>query len=192
MFREVELRRNVAIVAENLNKDVFLSRRYIVTQLLEDLLKEKATEEHGYFLAVTRLKKIGNGEIVDDSAHMSFPVLFNCRTFLPSKGEILQGVVHVIKRIGVLMRCGPLKYAFLSARKMPGYVYAYGKNAFFVNNELAKIEINVVVRFVVFGVRWIEEAAYAKREFQMLASIDGDFLGPVSLCGCEDLDLVNV
>jgi DNA-directed RNA polymerase-4/5 subunit 7 len=56
------------------------------------------------------------------SRDVFFPVVFNCRTFIPFKGEILQGVVHRIFRQGVFLRCGPINYAFISARKMPNYL----------------------------------------------------------------------
>lgn len=189
MFCEVELFRDVAVIAENSNRNGLVSQRSIITRLLEDMLNEKASKDHGYFLAVTSLKNIGKGEVVDESGDVFFPVVFNCRTFLPYTGEILQGVVSHIFRHGVFMRCGPIKYAFLSARKMPNYHFVAGENPIFLSDELAKIEIDIVVRFVVLGVRWIEKRGRIKKEFVMLASLVGDSLGPISLPGSDELDL---
>lgn len=194
MFSEVELLRDVPVLAKNFKSDKFgpQTRSFIVSRLLKDLLSEKASKDHGYFLGVTSLKKIGKGEVVDKSGdvfYVSFPVVFNCRTFLPYKGEILQGVVHRILRLGVFLRCGPLKYAYLSARKMPGYQYVPGKNPLFLSGELAKIENGVVVCFKVLWVRWKERMGHVKKEFVMLASLEGDSLGPVSLPGSGELDL---
>ncbi|KAH7573312.1 hypothetical protein JRO89_XS03G0114800 [Xanthoceras sorbifolium] len=173
MFSEVELLRDVAVLAENLDRNGLVSRRYIVTRLLEDLLKEKANKDLGYFLAVTSLKSIGNRETLDESGNVFFPVVFKCRTFMPFRGEVLEGVVHHIYRFGAFLQCGPVKYAFLSFRKMPNYRYVSGENPAFVNDELAKIENNVVVRFLVLGVRWIEKRGeIMKRDFVMLASLE--------------------
>ncbi|KAK9288138.1 hypothetical protein L1049_016586 [Liquidambar formosana] len=179
MFCEVELVRDVVILAENLKNGLVLQRS-IIMQLLEDLLNEKATKDHGYFLAVTSLKSIGKAEVQEESGDVFFPVVFKCRTFIPLRGEILQGVVHHIYRRGVCLRCGPIKYVYLSARKMPDYHYVPGKNPVFLSEGRSRIENGVAVRFMVLSVRWIEERGETKRDFEMLASLEGDFLGPIS------------
>lgn len=202
MFSEVELIRDVAVDAENIKSDGLVSRpqSFIMTRLLEDLVREKASKDHGYFLAVTSLKKIGKMKAVEESGDVFFPVVFNCRTFLPYEGEILQGIVHCIYRHGVFLRCGPIKYAYLSARKMPGYQYVCGqkmacqkcghdRKPLFVSNEFAKIENGVVVCFMVLGVRWFENWGNVKNEFGVLATLEGDSLGPISLSGSGELDL---
>ncbi|GAV69602.1 hypothetical protein CFOL_v3_13103 [Cephalotus follicularis] len=189
MFSEVKLIRSVAIIAENLDKDGPVGQRSIVTRLLEDLQSEKASKDHGYFLAVTSLNGILKVEVVEESRAMFFVVLFNCRTFKPFKGEVLQGVVHHIFMHGVFLRCGPVKYVFLSARKMPNYHYVSNENPVFLSDELAKIEKDVVVRFMVLGVKWIEQRGDMKREFVMLASLEGESLGPISLSGSDELDV---
>ncbi|KAG2722167.1 hypothetical protein I3843_02G101100 [Carya illinoinensis] len=189
MFCEVELLRDVAVLAKNLEGTRLVPQRFIITRLLEDLLNEKASKDHGYFLAITSLKSIGKGEVVDETGDVFFPVVFNCRIFLPFKGEILKGVVHHVFRHGVFLRCGPIRYAFLSARKMPNYQYVDGENPAFSSDELVKIENDVVVRFVVLGVRWIEKRGDIKKEFVMLTSLEGDSLGPISSSGSGELDL---
>ncbi|XP_048332682.1 DNA-directed RNA polymerase V subunit 7-like [Ziziphus jujuba] len=189
MYFEVELVRDVAVLAENFKKDVPISQGSIITQLLENLLQEKATKDHGYFLSVTSLKRIGKGEVVEESGNVLFPVVFNCRTFLPIKGEILHGVVHHTLRLGVCLRCGPIKYAFLSARKMPRYQFVSGEKPVFLSDELGKIEAGVVVRFVVLDLRWIEKRGRFRKEFVMLASLEGDSLGPIALSGSDELGL---
>ncbi|KAL3578085.1 hypothetical protein D5086_019589 [Populus alba] len=89
-------------------------------------------------------------------------------------GYFLAGVVHRTFRHGVLLRCGPVKYIFLSARKMPNYQYTSEENPVFLNDELARIENNVLVRFSVLDVRWIEKMWDMRRDFMMLASlVDG-------------------
>ncbi|XVF38351.1 hypothetical protein REPUB_Repub20aG0093900 [Reevesia pubescens] len=185
MFFEVELQRDVKVHVRNLNRNGLVSRRSILACLLKDLFKEKACEDHGYFLAVTSLKRICKGDIMDESGIMVFTVVFTCRTFKPLKGEVLQGVVRKISQHGVFLRCGPVRNAFLSAWKMSNYHYVPGAKPVFLSHELSKIEKDVVVCFLVLAVRWVN----ASRDFEMLASVDADSLGPVSLPGSDELDL---
>lgn len=187
MFKEVEVRWGVAVRAKDRN--VLFSQRSIMTCLLRKLSIEKASKECGYFIAVTSLKSIGKGKIYAESGHIIFPVVFHCRTFMPFKGEILEGVVHHVYEHGALLRCGPIKCAYLSAQKMPNYHYVPGINPYFMNNELSRIENDVVIRFVVLDVRWIETRGAIKRDIGMLVSVDGDLLGPVSLSGSNELDM---
>lgn len=181
MYSEVELLRRVVVLAKNLDHNELVSQRCIVTQLLRSLSIEEASEDTGYFLAVTGLKSIGKGRAIGKSGYVLFPVTFTCRTFMPFPGEILQGVVYHISRVGAFMQCGPVKVAFLHTRKMPGYHYVAGETPFFLNSDLSKIKTDVVVQFMVLAVRWIEND-YVRKELQMLASLEGDNLGPISSC----------
>ncbi|KAL6189523.1 hypothetical protein ACLB2K_040911 [Fragaria x ananassa] len=180
MYSEVELVRGVVVLAEKLDKDSpFSSKSVITTQLLKDLLKEKASKDHGYFLKVTALKKVGTGQILDHSRKMLFHVAFSCRTFIPLQGEILEGVVYKVHNLGVFIRCGPLNYAYLSARKMPNCHYVAGTKPFFLKGDLTKIEKKVVVRFRVLHARWTAKSREIRNEFVVLGSMVGDSLGPV-------------
>lgn len=181
MYSEVELLRRVVVLEKNLDQNELVSQRCIVTQLLRSLSVEKASKDEGYFLTVTGLKHIGKGRAIGGSGYVLFPVTFTCRTFMPFPGETLQGVVYNISRVGAFMSCGPVKVAFLHTRKMPGYHYVAGETPFFLNDDLSKIKTGVVVQFVVLAVRWIEDVSLRK-ELQMLASLVGDNLGPVSSC----------
>uniref|UniRef100_A0A5B7BQD2 DNA-directed RNA polymerase subunit n=1 Tax=Davidia involucrata TaxID=16924 RepID=A0A5B7BQD2_DAVIN len=189
MFLEVECLVHVMIPAKNLDRNGLVPRSSIVSCLLKDLLIWKATEEYGYFLTVTKLKSIGNQEFEESSRDIICPVAFFCRTFLPVNGEIMLGVVHTVHRHGVFLKCGPMKYIFLSARKMPNYYYVDGKNPLFLSNDLSRIEYDVVIRFMVFGVRWTKKKWEIEREFMILASLEGDCLGPISLPGSNGMDL---
>ena len=72
---------------------------------------------------------------------------------------------------------------------MPGYQYVSGENPLFRSDELAKIENGVVVCFKVLWVRWKERMGNVRKEFVMLASLEGDSLGPISSSESGELDL---
>ncbi|XP_059650737.1 DNA-directed RNA polymerase V subunit 7-like [Cornus florida] len=189
MFCEVECQVYVRIPTENLDRNYLVPQRTILSCLLKSMLIWKATKEHGYFLAVTKLKSIGKGEFEESSRSIFFPVAFFFRTFLPANGEIMHGVVNVVHRRGVFLKCGPIKYVYLSVRKMPNYYYVGGENPHFIKDDLSRIEKDVVILFTVFAVRWTKKRGEIEREFMILASLEGNGLGPVSMAGYEELDL---
>ncbi|KAK4478160.1 hypothetical protein RD792_017442 [Penstemon davidsonii] len=143
--------------------------------------------EYGYLLAVTKLISIGHG-LKASRCCTCFPVEFRCRTFIPVDGEIFTGVVKRVLERGIFLKSGPMNIVYLPSVKMPNYNYVSEENEkpVFMRDDLSKIGIGVVVRFVVFAVKWTEDRL---REFRVLASIDGDGLGPVSLNGLDELDV---
>ncbi|KAG5554506.1 hypothetical protein RHGRI_012150 [Rhododendron griersonianum] len=121
--------------------------------LVRDLLLLKSTKEHGYFLAITKLKSIGIVEHEQESSDIFYPVAFFCRTFLPVKGDVMLGVVHK------LYNRGGLQFVYLSATKMRNFHYVRQKTQeVFMNDDLTRIETSVVIRFLVF-------AAYTRSMF---------------------------
>ena len=176
MFLKVQLPWNVIIPAECLDAKGLMLQRQIIIRLLEAFSSKKATQELGYFLAVTTLENIGEGKVRQHTGDVLFPVVFSCLTFKLYRGEILNGVVHKVLKHGVFLRCGPVENIYMSCQKMPDYRYVPGENPLFMNEKMSKIEKDVVVRCIVMGTKWIE----AEREFQALVSLEGDYLGPVS------------
>ncbi|KAJ6816121.1 DNA-directed RNA polymerase V subunit 7 [Iris pallida] len=175
VFLEVELPWNVLLPPDQLNTQGLLLHKAIILRLLQDIASRKAAKEHGYYIAVTSLNKIGEGKIRDLTGDVLFPVTFKCLTQKPCKGEILVGKVDKILMHGVFLKSGPYDNIFLSDKKMGDYSYMSGENPMFVNDDQSKLEKDVMVRFKVLGFRWIE----FDRGFQMLATLAGDFLGPL-------------
>ncbi|GAB2214280.1 hypothetical protein Droror1_Dr00018622 [Drosera rotundifolia] len=175
MFLKGRLTWNVIIPAENLDAQGLMLQKSLVIRLMEDFAAKKATKDLGYFLAVTTLENIGEGKVRQQSGDVLFPIDFCCLTFKIMTGEVLEGVVHKILKHGVFLRCGPIETIFLSAQKMPGYIYVPGENPMFISEKQLKIEKDVTVRFFVIGAKWFE----SEREFKAVVSLEGDYLGPV-------------
>ncbi|KAJ7979930.1 DNA-directed RNA polymerase II subunit RPB7 [Quillaja saponaria] len=176
MFLKVQMPWNVIIPAENLDAKGLMLQRSIIIRLLDDFAVKKATKDFGYYIAVTKLERIGEGKVRQHTGDVLFPVEFSGITFKIFRGEILEGVVHKVLKHGVFLRCGPVENIYLSCLKMPDYRYVPGENPYFWNDKMSKIGKDVVVRFIVIGTKWLE----AEREFQALVSLEGDYLGPVS------------
>ncbi|XP_044485465.1 DNA-directed RNA polymerase V subunit 7-like isoform X2 [Mangifera indica] len=192
MIYEVELHRTlIARPVRSSDGKLLVSGRYLLTQVLEILSQEKASNEHGVFLAVNSLKNIDKGQVLDESGCTSFTVTVQCRSFKPEVGDVLQGFVHYIFQEGVFLQTGPVRYGFLPFMKMPGYLYfpAAEQDPFFLQGETnKKIKMGSVVQFVVLGVSWIEETAHVVREFALVAGIDREGLGPVYLPGTAEIN----
>ncbi|CAN8324483.1 unnamed protein product [Cochlearia groenlandica] len=201
MFSEVEIDRDVAVCVKH-SKGLSPPHQQILSRLLLDLKNERACKEHGFYLAITSLKSIGNKHNKRDhyNNHQSqvltttFPVSFTCRTFLPSRGDILQGVVHNVLWAGVFISSGPLRYAFLSLSKMPPDYRYFPANSdgeeepCFRRDDLTKIAVGVVVRFEVLAVRFKKSPPdVGRNDIYVLATLqDDDTLGPLSLTGADE------
>ncbi|KAH6769992.1 hypothetical protein C2S52_014795 [Perilla frutescens var. hirtella] len=185
MLREIILTKQVVISVKSLDENKEVLASFIVNRLLKQLSYAKACE-YGYLLAVTKLISIGRGDSTFCSEHILFPVDFSCRTFTPVNGEVMTGIVHRVHRRGVFLKSGPMNVVFLADTEMPNYHYVLGGSPAFVREDSSKIEIGVVVRYMVLAVRWKQDRL---REFRVMASITADGLGPVSLNGLDGMDL---
>ncbi|CAN4120449.1 unnamed protein product [Withania somnifera] len=185
MLCDFEVRLCVAVPVEDIKESGECPGNIVVRSLFKQLTCLKATEHCGYFLKITEVKRVDNGKLLNSSKHISFPVTFCSLNFLPKIGEVLDGIVIDVSRRGVFLKCGPMNSIYLSVQKMPKYNYVSSENPFFLCDDQSRIENEVAVRFKVFAMRWSE----TYRKFDVLASIEGDSLGPISLNGFDGLEL---
>ena len=174
VFLEAEMSWNVLISPSQLDRKGLLLRKGIIVRLLEDVTNRRASKEHGYYVAVNQLKAISEGKVRELTGDVLFPVTFTCITQKPMKGEVMVGYVDRILKHGVFLKSGPIESIFMAEKSMSDYKYIGGENPIFMNDH-SKLEKGTAVRFKVMGFRWME----ADRQFQLLATIAGDFLGPL-------------
>ncbi|KAK8945410.1 hypothetical protein KSP40_PGU006688 [Platanthera guangdongensis] len=176
VFLEVEMQGNVVVHPDQLDSKGLLLRKGIILRLLEDIACRKASQEHGYYIAVTALNSVAEGRVQELTGDVVFPVSFNCITLKPSKGEILLGTVDKVLRHGIFLKSGPIENIFLSEKKMEDYKFVMSEEPKFINDrQQSRMENGSRVRFKVLGIKWMEW----DRGFQMLATLTGDFLGPI-------------
>jgi len=70
-----------------------LLHKIVILHLVKDFATRKSFNEHGFFVVVTSLNKIGEGRIRDLTGDVHFPMTFKCHIQGPSKGEILLEVM---------------------------------------------------------------------------------------------------
>ncbi|ESQ47570.1 hypothetical protein EUTSA_v10022369mg [Eutrema salsugineum] len=164
MFLQAKLPWNVMIRAEELDPNGHLMiKRAILIRLLDAFASKKATKDLGYFVALKNLEKVGEGKIKENTGEILFPVVFSGITFNIFQGEIVHGVVHMVHKTGVFLRCGPCEN------------YIPGENPMFLNQTMSRIQKGSTVRFMVLSTKWREKERY----FIALASLEGDYnLGP--------------
>lgn len=178
---------NVHYPIAKIGKNGVILASDVVNTLLKMLPVFKALgPPYGYLVAVTEVISLGQGfHDKRSSKCITFPVEFVCRTLRPVDGEVMTGVVHGVTSLGVFLRYGPMNMIFLSPSKMTGYLYQEGDKQVYLREDMSRIEVGVVVRFSVLHVKFVVE----REEYHVLATIDGDGLGPVSHNGTDDLDL---
>ncbi|KAL0907407.1 hypothetical protein M5K25_021818 [Dendrobium thyrsiflorum] len=169
VFLDIEINETVILPPNLLDpRGGLLLRKAIIERLLNDISRKKASEEHGYYVAVSTLNSIGDGEVNQLTGEVHFPVSFNCTTTKPYKGEILIGTIDKVRRQGIFLISGPIQNIFLSEKTMKDYKFSNIEEPIFVNtNGQTKMEKDSNVRFRIVGVKWIE----SDREFQVLATI---------------------
>ncbi|GLJ54198.1 hypothetical protein SUGI_1161960 [Cryptomeria japonica] len=167
--------RNVVVSPDKLHTGLFLERS-IILQLLEDVKRIQATEEHGYLIVVTTLEGRGEGKIREMQGSVVFPVKFKCIVFKPFQNEILDGKVLEVMKAGLRIECGPMTEIFIAKQTMQDFEYVPGENPVFKGRVSHQIEKGGWIRLKTIGIKWNEQ----KRIFMALGSLQGNFLGPIS------------
>ncbi|KMZ70624.1 DNA-directed RNA polymerase V subunit 7 [Zostera marina] len=175
MFLKAKLSWNILITCENLNSNELTLHKTIILQLLNEFSTRRATEEHGYFIAVISLDKVGDGKVRTLTGDVLFPVDFTCITLKPFRGEVLDGVVDKVLKNGLFLKAGPLDSVFVPSKTIGKFQYVHGEIPIFLNEKMERLEKDTTVRFRVFGIQWKE----SDRCFRMLGTLDGGLLGPV-------------
>ncbi|PKU72528.1 DNA-directed RNA polymerase V subunit 7 [Dendrobium catenatum] len=176
VFLEIEMKGNVVVPPDQLDSKGLLLRKGIILRLLDDIACKKASKEHGYYVAVTTLNYVAEGQVHELTGEVIFPVSFSCTTVKPCKGEILAGTIDKVLKHGIFLKSGPIQNIFLSEKMMKDFKFSMAEEPMFVNEDQhSTMEKGTKVRFKVLGIKWIEW----DRGFQMLATLAGDFLGPI-------------
>lgn len=66
------------------------------------------TVRYGYLITIFKIESIENG-IVNQDGDAIFQVKFKAMVFRPIRGEILDGVIQGVERVGIELKVGSLK-----------------------------------------------------------------------------------
>ena len=109
----------------SLEHEIQLHPRYFGVQLL-DTVRQKlfnevegtCTGKHGFVIAVTTIDNIGAGVIQSGTGFVTYPIKYKAIVFRPFKGEVLDGVVTQVNKVGIFTEIGPLS-CFISRHSIP-------------------------------------------------------------------------
>lgn len=109
----------------SLHHEILLHPKYFGPQLLMTVKKKLFNEiegtcsgKYGFIIAVTAIDSIGAGHLLPGRGFAKFPVKYKAVVFRPFKGEVLEGVVTQVNKVGIFVEIGPLK-CFVSKQSIP-------------------------------------------------------------------------
>lgn len=79
---------------------------YLV-KLLNDTVEGSCSGRLGYIIAVLDVSDVGRGKIVEGGAE--FKIVYKAIVYRPFKGEVVDGVVVSVNKMGVFADVGPLQ-----------------------------------------------------------------------------------
>lgn len=122
---------------------------------ITDKVEGTCSPKHGYILAVLKVDEVTKGKIRQDgSGFATFKATFQCITFRPFKGEVLDCVVSQVNKMGFFADAGPLQI-FVSSHLIPDdYEYSsVNGDAFVSTDATSQIKEGTEVRIKIVGVR---------------------------------------
>ncbi|XP_024527824.1 DNA-directed RNA polymerase II subunit RPB7 isoform X1 [Selaginella moellendorffii] len=105
MFFHIRLERNLQLHPRFFGPQL---RDKLVEKLIHDV-EGTCSGRHGFVVAVTGVDTIGKGLIRDGTGYVTFPIHYQCVVFRPFKGEILEGVVTLVNKMGFFAEAGPVQ-----------------------------------------------------------------------------------
>ena len=63
---------------------------------------------HGYLITIFKIEKIQDG-VVNDNGEAIFTVFFKALVYRPLKGEVIDGIVENVERVGIELSVGCVK-----------------------------------------------------------------------------------
>jgi DNA-directed RNA polymerase II subunit RPB7 len=82
-------------------------QQYLESKLYSDV-EGTCSGQFGFIIAVVSISDIGKGMVVPGNGQAEFITRYRAIVFKPFKGEVVDGVVHNVTRMGIFAEVGPL------------------------------------------------------------------------------------
>ncbi|CAH0389311.1 unnamed protein product [Bemisia tabaci] len=146
----------------SLEHEILLHPRYFGPQLF-DTVKAKlysevegtCTGKYGFVIAVTTIDNIGAGLIQPGQGFVVYPVKYKAIVFRPFKGEVLDGVVTQVNKVGMFVEIGPLS-CFISHHSIPAdmeFCPSFNPPCYKSKSEDVVIQTDDEIRLKIVGTR---------------------------------------
>ncbi|RDD44291.1 DNA-directed RNA polymerase II subunit RPB7 [Trichoplax sp. H2] len=165
-----------------LEHEITLHPRYFGPNLLDTVRRKLFSEvegtcsgKHGFVIAVTIIDKVGVGKILPNSGFVVYPVRYKAIVFKPFPGEVVDGIVTQLNKVGLFVEVGPLT-CFISKHSIPRDMF-FDPNGnppcFRTEDEDMIVQTGDEVRLKIVGTRVDVKDIFA------VGSLDQDYLGPI-------------
>ncbi|KAA1125367.1 DNA-directed RNA polymerase II subunit [Puccinia graminis f. sp. tritici] len=149
------------------------------SKFLEDKLNRDVegtcTGRFGYIIAVLKTLSISAGTIQPGTGMAEFVMKYSAIVLKPFKGEVVDGIVGQVNKMGFFVEVGPLQ-AFVSSHLIPSDL-KFDPNAnppcFSSDEDQATIEKGTRIRLKIVGTRVDATEIFA------IGTIKEDYLGPI-------------
>jgi len=109
--------------------------------------------QFGYIIAVVQIMDIGKGMVLSGSGQAEFVTHYRAIVFKPFKGEVVDGVVDSVSKMGFFAEVGPLK-VFVSHQLIhPDLKFDPNSNPPSFASDEQIIEKNTRIRLKIVGTR---------------------------------------
>ncbi len=82
-------------------------RRFLREKLLQDV-EGSCSGQYGFIVCVLDTMDIGRGRVVPGSGSAEFVIRYQAIVWKPFKGEVVDGVVNLVNKLGFFTDVGPL------------------------------------------------------------------------------------
>ncbi|KAJ2912072.1 hypothetical protein MD484_g8340, partial [Candolleomyces efflorescens] len=145
---------------------------YLESKLYADV-EGTCSGQYGYIIAVVSILDIGKGMVLSGSGQAEFIIRYRAIVFKPFKGEVVDGVVNTVSKMGFFVSVGPVN-VFVSQQLIhPDMKYDPNSNPPSYASEDQIIEKDTKVRLQIVGTRVDTTEIFA------IGSIKEDHLGVI-------------
>ncbi|ESO11251.1 hypothetical protein HELRODRAFT_104718 [Helobdella robusta] len=167
----------------NLDHEILLHPRYFGPNLLQTVKQKLFSEvegtctgKYGFVVAVTTIDNIGVGLIQPGRGFVVYPVKYKAIVFRPFKGEVLEGIVTQVNKIGIFADIGPLS-CFISKQSIPAdmeFDSLSNPQCYKSKDEDAIIQVDDEIRIKIVGTRVDAKEIFA------IGTLMDDYLGLIN------------
>jgi len=172
MFFHISLSKNLIVPPRALGPRL---QSTLVTKLHEEV-EGTCSGRYGFIITVTSVEHMGMGRVQESTGFVIFPVKFKAIVFKPFKGEVVDGVVTQVTKMGFFADVGPLQ-VFVSRHMVPEDVVFDAQSnppCFASTDATVRVEKDTEVRMKIVGTRVDGSEVFA------IGSIKEDYLGVIS------------
>ncbi|KAI9264455.1 RNA polymerase Rpb7 [Sporodiniella umbellata] len=149
---------------------------------MQDKIREKlytdvegtCSGRYGYVVTVVSVSRLEKGKVLSGSGLAEFKVSYQAILFKPFKGEVLDGLVTTVNKMGFFVDVGPLQ-VFVSSHLIPNeFKFDVNGNPPCYSSDDQVIQKDVRVRLKLVGTRVDATEIFA------IGTIKEDYLGVIS------------